>query len=454
MPDSDPHSVSDSSREEPSSTNGDGVSRRNWISLTTLLIVQAQNAFNDNFVKFVILGLATAAFSTGFIGSNIEHILGAMIPVPFILLAPIAGYFSDRFSKRKVIALCLVGQLAIFAFIAASILSGFILGALSGYFLLAVQSTFFSPAKQGILKELVGSERLGFANGLMQMLTMIGILGGMFLGGMFFNALIQEGGMAADDPWKSALIPTLVAGAAAVIPLILVKWIEVTPSHPKMQFVPSIWVRHFVHLRDLFRDRTLRLTAIAIAGYWFLANFIGLAVIGFGKELYANSGEAGKAASLMLAYIGIGLMIGSLVVSTLSKHRIRLDIVPFGIAGVAIGLLAIGTMTAGELVWNLSLGFIGFSSAFYTVPLNAFLQDSASENSRGRVLSANNLLTSLAGVISIAISLFLANSLGWGVALQVKLYSGIGAIIFLIFLLHILPNLRRKKQAGSVKLRS
>ena len=409
-----------------------------------MLVVQAQNAFNDNFVKFVILGLATAAFATGFIGENIEHILGAMIPLPFILLAPIAGYFSDRFSKRKVIALCLVGQVAIFAFIAASIFSGFILGALSGYFLLAVQSTFFSPAKQGILKELVGSERLGFANGLMQMLTMVGILGGMFLGGMFFNALFQEGGIAANDPWKSALIPTITAGAAAIVPLILVRWIEVTPSHPAMKFSASVWLRHFVHLRELFSDRILRLTAIAIAGYWFLANFIGLAVIGFGKELFANGGEAAQASSFMLAYIGIGLMIGSFVVSTLSKHRIRLDIVPFGIAGVAVGMLAVGSFSAGQLAWNLCLGFIGFSSAFYTVPLNAFLQDCASENSRGRVLSANNLLTSLAGVVSIAISLFLASSLDWGVALQVKLYSGIGAALFFLFLFHILPILRQR----------
>ncbi len=418
-------------------SSGDGVTPRNWISLIAVLIVQAQNAFNDNFVKFVLLGLAIAAFKGGFIGDNIEHILGAMIPIPFILLAPVAGYLSDRYSKRTIIVISLIGQLTIFALIAISLMSHFVYGALLGYFLLAVQSTVFSPAKQGILKELIGSERLGFANGLMQMLTMVGILGGMFLGGMFFTSLNESGG----DEWRSALIPTLVAGLAAIVPLVLVRWIQATPAHPKMHFTREVWGRHFVHLKELFRNRILRLTSLAISSYWFLANFIGLAVIGFGKELKPDG--APGASALMMALIGIGLIIGSIVVSTLSRHRIRLDIVPLGVAGITAGLVALGTLPAGSVAWNFSLGFIGFSSGFLLVPLNAFLQDRASEATRGRILSANNLLASFVGLVSIAIGLFMTSALDWEASTQVLIYAGFGSIILLVLTLHSMPILRR-----------
>ena len=153
------------------------------------------------------------------IGSNIEFVLAAMITVPFILLAPLAGYFSDRFSKRDVIRSCLVLQLLLFGFVAAAVAMRSVWLALLGFFLLAIQSTLFSPSKQGILKELVGSRRLGFANGLLSMLTMVGILGGMWLGGWWFDALLAKynevRGEDADNAWRAALIPSCGRGRPA-----------------------------------------------------------------------------------------------------------------------------------------------------------------------------------------------------------------------------------------------
>ena len=141
--------------QEPAATSEDPA--HSWRSLSALLIVQAQNAFNDNFVKLV---LVTAAAGSS-ICDNIEFILAAMIPLPFILLAPVSGWFSDRYSKSRVIYVALILQLLIFALIATSIFFESVGFAVFGFFLLAVQSTLFSPAKQGILKEIVGSQKLG-----------------------------------------------------------------------------------------------------------------------------------------------------------------------------------------------------------------------------------------------------------------------------------------------------
>ncbi|MDP5005025.1 MAG: hypothetical protein NWQ35_04135, partial [Verrucomicrobiales bacterium] len=108
---------------------------QSWLSLTALLVVQAQNAFNDNFVKLVLIGLAVAAAAGTTIGDNIEFVLAAMIPLPFILLAPVAGWFSDRFSKNRVIYFALILQLLIFALIAASLLMKSVRFAVFGFFL-------------------------------------------------------------------------------------------------------------------------------------------------------------------------------------------------------------------------------------------------------------------------------------------------------------------------------
>ena len=83
--------------------SADQPTNRSWTSLIAVLIVQTQNAFNDNFVKFVLIGLAMAVAANSPVGENVEFILTALIPAPFILFAPVAGWFSDRFSKQKVI---------------------------------------------------------------------------------------------------------------------------------------------------------------------------------------------------------------------------------------------------------------------------------------------------------------------------------------------------------------
>ncbi len=396
------------------------VTRRNWYSFASVLTVQSQNAFNDNLVKFVIIGLALAVAQGSAIGDNIQYIMSALLPLPFILLAPLAGYFSDRYSKRSVIYACLVAQMLLFMGLAAAVYYHNIPLAILGFFLLSVQSTFFSPAKQGILKELVGSPRLAFVNGLMQMCTMLGILGGMWLGGKWFDSILLKGG----DPWNAAFIPIGVIGLFAMTPLVIGLFVEHTPPHQTAPFTPSVFVRHFVHLKQLFENHTLRRTAIGISFYWFVAYFLGLIVVSFGIELHpdTSAGGATSASAGMTATIGIGLMFGSSAVSAFSRRRIELGMVPLGGFGLAIGLLGLGLSPVGGNLFYFSLIFIGFSSGFFLVPLVAHLQNEAEEKHRGRILSANGLLTSISGFLAIGLGLGL-KELGLSSSTQVLLFA-------------------------------
>ncbi|MEM9281048.1 MAG: MFS transporter [Verrucomicrobiota bacterium] len=383
------------------------ISRRSWTSFIAVLIVQAQNAFNDNFVKLVLTGLAMAVAAGTPVGENIQYILFVMIPLPFILLAPVAGYLSDRFSKRDVIWGSLLGQLVLFVMIAIAVVFRSVEVAIFGYFLLAVQSTIFSPAKQGILKELVGSERLGFANGLMSMLTMVGILGGMLLAGRWFDGrleiLNQEKGILPENGWDAALVPILWVAAACLVAVAIGWFVERTPSHPQEKFSKGVWVRHFRHLRQLFAERMVRTVALFITSYWFVANFMGVIFVNFAKELFPNAGQAGRmeATSVMLTWVGAGLIVGSTIVSLLSRKKIRLPFAPMGGFAMALALAGVGFFDAGSTPWNLSLSAVGFASGFYVVPLNAWLQDLAEEDQRARIISALNLMTSVSGVLAV-----------------------------------------------------
>lgn len=417
----------------------DTISGRSWVSLWAVLIVQAQNAFNDNFVKLALIGLAVTVAAGTTIGDNIEFVLAAMIPLPFVLLAPVAGWFSDRFSKSRVIFLCLISQLLIFSLIIGSLYLRSVQLAIFGYFLLAVQSTLFSPAKQGILKEIIGSKKLGLANGLMQMLTMAGILGGMAIGGEWFDAglmkINEAEGVDASNAWRAATTPVIAIGVASLLPLLIGLLIVRTPDHREATFKKKIFWSHFLDLRYLFSHQVLRRTGLLIAFYWLVANFMGLAFFGFAKELNPDVAEGGVSSSSgrMFIVVGIGLIVGSLTVSYLTRGGNKRTLSILGGFGMALGLLGMGLLPPESTAWFACVGAMGYASGFFIVPLNAHLQDQIDEDHRGRVLSAQNLLGSLSGIMAIAAS-SLMKLAGLSISTQVLIF------VPLIFAVSILLN--------------
>jgi acyl-[acyl-carrier-protein]-phospholipid O-acyltransferase/long-chain-fatty-acid--[acyl-carrier-protein] ligase len=426
VPDSDPSSLTPGVDHTPATEIDIEPGRREWGSFFSVMFVQTQNAFNDNIVKFTLIGMALAVAQGTWLGDKIVYVLGGLLPLPYILLAPVAGYLSDRISKRNVIIYCAIGQVLIFTLTAAAVWFRSVEVAVVGFFLLAVQSTFLNPAKQGILKELLGSKRLGSANGLLQMFTMFGIIAGIWLGGAWFDSLLQKyntaSGVSADNAWRAAFVPITVIGGVSLLPLIASLFIKKTSPQKVAPFTPKLFGEHFQHLGHVWSLPNLRNSAVGIATYWFIAYIIGILLVLFGEQMHPDTaaGGATSEASNMTIKIGIGMAIGSSLVSALSRKKINLALVPLGGLGLSLGLAGTGLFAAGSTPFYLSLGFIGFSGGFFLVPLAAFLQDEAEENQRGRVLSASALLTSLVAFIGIGVAMGL-KSAGMSASAQVML---------------------------------
>jgi acyl-[acyl-carrier-protein]-phospholipid O-acyltransferase/long-chain-fatty-acid--[acyl-carrier-protein] ligase len=88
--------------------------QREWTGFWGMIAQQTQNAFNDKIAQFTLVPLGGAvAFSVG--GARVEDLAAVLIALPFILFAPLAGWLSDRFSKRDVMVGAAVAQLLILA---------------------------------------------------------------------------------------------------------------------------------------------------------------------------------------------------------------------------------------------------------------------------------------------------------------------------------------------------
>lgn len=425
--------------------------RRQWTSFTALTVLQAQNAFNDNTVRFILLPLGTAVAAAVAASSGVEagkvlgfyqHILAALLVLPFILFSPLCGWIADRFSRQRVIQVAMALQIVVFSTIALAAANQRLWVATFGFFLLALQSTLLSPAKGGIIKELVGSARLNFANGWVEMTVILGILGGMILGGIWFDSRLK----VADEPWGAAQGPLVVLAVATLLPLALSFLIERTPARkPGAHFSPCLLWCHFVDLRHLLGPRERRLAALGVAGFWFIGVVVQLLIVQVAAEKTGGTHGMGTSTSWMAGFASGGIAAGSALVSLIGRRRPVIELAPTGGLLLAASCLFTALAPGGGTLFRLGLVLLGIFSAFFFVPLYAWLQEEAPEAERGRVLASSNILNNLAMVAG---TLFQAVLTGVGASPTVQLI--LLAAIALMAAVLILPVMSKAAWFGTL----
>src|SRR5438034_4489769 len=155
--------------------------------LQPFLWTQFLGAFNDNLFKIVVSMLAVHMVAAGRGGRELS-IVSAVFILPFLLFSGYAGQLADVYSKRTVLVVSKSLEIvaATLGFVA------FFLGHLqltyAVLFLIALQATFFSPAKYGILPEMLPDGDLSRANGVLEMSTFVAIVVGVAGGSFMFDA--------------------------------------------------------------------------------------------------------------------------------------------------------------------------------------------------------------------------------------------------------------------------
>lgn len=419
----------------------DGAARlpaANSRSFAAMIVVQALNAFNDNFVKILLIAFALAVAQGTYIGDNMQLLLGAIFSFPYIFFAPVAGWLSDRYSKQQVIFWMQILQVGVFGLFLVSLAlqqphTSLVLS-LACFFLLATQAAFFSPAKLGIAKELVGSKRLGSASGILQLTNFAGILSGMALAGWWFGQRLDTG----LDPWQAVWTPMVCVSALAVAQVFGSMLIMQTPVHAEIRFHRKIWLEHFSHLKLLFSQRPLMLAAIGVTYFWFITYTISAILVIWCHETFSDKADASRALSTLSLMLGAGVIPGSFLASIICRKRLELGLVP--LAGFAMALsLFWGGMTPFSPWLHLAMVGVGMAGGAFMSPLYAFVQDRAKPDERARILSAMNLMDSIGGVVANLVVVNIMIHLGMKAGAQILVLVPL-ALAAAIFITKLLPR--------------
>ena len=377
-----------------------------------LAITQFLGAANDNILKFILTmmvvqqgiwegRLAWGGTDDGASGGA-QGVIFLLFVVPFILLSALAGTVNDRMSKSRVALLVKIAEVPIATLAGIGFWTQNLWLTLGALLLLTTQSTFFGPAKYGMIPELVGSEKLSKANGLISMMTNIAVIVGNLLGAWVSvrYCVINEDGPQIVDGWMPlvALVSVAVLGVFAAM---LLPKLQAGDKGAAIEWNPfATYYKACVEMNE----GPLLLVVIAWAFFYL---FAGLALLII-PEYKAVLGVDDQQISYIMAGLGIAIGIGSTAAGFVSGNRIEPRLVPVGAAGLCVGFALLGLVQPSLVNVMAFIGSAGFFAGFYLIPLQALVQQLAPPDERGRFIATSHALSNVflaaASVLYIVIS--------------------------------------------------
>jgi acyl-[acyl-carrier-protein]-phospholipid O-acyltransferase/long-chain-fatty-acid--[acyl-carrier-protein] ligase len=245
-------------------------------------------------------------------------------------------------------------------------------------------------------KELSG-ENVGEAVGLMEMLGIAAILLGSLAGGFSIDTLSA----LVRSPWSAAL---LILGVLVLGCLVAILGFRNVPRGIAFALTPFGWqalIGHGQLLSALRKDRSIWRAALGDSMFYFVGGIVMLTLAQSGRELFPDGAGAARQTGIMLALLGAGVAVGSVLAARLSRRAIKLGLVPFGALGMSAMFCILTLLAPGSVLFLASLVALGTAGGFYLFPLATFLVDRSKEGERGRILAASSMLSSIAGVLSV-----------------------------------------------------
>ena len=294
-----------------------------------------------------------------------------MFALFYVMLAPFVGAFADSRPKGEVMfisnAIKVVGCLMML----------FGTHPLLSYAIVGLGAAAYSPAKYGILTELLPSSQLVKANGWIEGLTIASIILGVLIGGQLVGANVSGFMLSFNLPFFETGIDT--APEAAIVLLIsfyaLAAWFNtrIPKTGVEMREMPKNYAALLPDFWDcnsrLWKDKLGQISLATTTLFWGVSGNLRYIVLAWSA---AALGYSTTQASSLVGVVAIGTAVGAVVASMRMKLHQATVVMPLGIG---MGVLVMG-MNFIDNVWVAApfLILLGALGGFLVVPMNALLQ--------------------------------------------------------------------------------
>jgi len=416
------------------------LKNRNFLALW---LGQVFSQLGDRVVFVVFVAFIAKDFGTS---TTMQSWLYVMFTIPAILLTAVAGVFVDRWNKKYTLITTNILRamfILLLPFFSTTLLSIYALA-----FLVSSVTQFFVPAEASTIPTLVDKNQLLTANSLFTTTMMASIILGFAMG----DPLINIFGLKSVH-WS---VSALFIISAACLSFIRYKKDELGPKSEKT-------VKDFFkELREGFsyvrNNKQVLAAMLKLAGLFSTIVMLSILAISISQqELYPSNPALGAQKFVyIIAFSGIGMVIGSFLVGKVFRSRNKYSLIysGFSLIGLNLILLAGVKLIPGNLFltvvgWDsfgihfesfrltlrmiytyLVSSFIGIGAAFVAIPVQTVIQSSVPENVRGKVFGVQFTLLSTSSTLPVLIAALGADIFGVTFMLNV---IGVPILIFGIY---------------------
>ena len=297
--------------------------------------------------------------------------LTPMFALFYVVLAPFVGAYADAEPKGRVMFISNTIK------VLGCLMMLFGSHPLLAYAVVGLGAAAYSPAKYGILTELLPPSQLVKANGWIEGLTIGSIILGILLGGQLVGPKLAPMLLAFDMPLIDTGVDTpskaAIASMVFVYVLAAVFNLFIPRTEAELQPLshsPLVLLRDFSICNSrLWRDKLGQISLATTTMFWGVGGNLRIIVFPWAA---AALGYTTTQASSLAGAVSIGVAAGAVWASM----RIRLDkatsVIPLGIA---MGLLVIGLNVIRDVQVAVPfLLLLGLAGGYLVVPMNALLQ--------------------------------------------------------------------------------
>ena len=382
--------------------------------------------------------------------------------ISYVLLAAWVGIFADLMPKGRVMFITnaiKVGGCLLMLFGSHPLLS---------YAIVGIGAAAYSPAKYGILTELLPAEKLVIANGWIEGLTVVSIILGVVFGGVLISPAVADfilnlgllDFLGVNNHAEAAIaVIVLIYAAAAAVNLAIP---DTGARYPHHTFEPIASIKNFAHSCSLlWKDRLGQISLSVTTLFWGAGAVLQFLVLKWAEAALGMNLSQG---AILQAVVSIGIAIGAVCAAAFIPLKKSLNVLPMGVimgllvactshynGSMVSGALSIGSVTIsyGVLVACVIMVLVGICAGFFVVPMNALLQHRGHVlMSAGRSIAVQNFNENLSILVMLAV---------YSLLIKADLSVQTAMIVFGVFVagsmcLVILKHLRNQREFDSLHL--
>jgi len=357
----------------------------------TIMTAQFLSSLADNALLITAIALLREMGAA----SWMTPMLKLFFVISYVVLAAFVGAFADSFRKGRVMLITNTIK------IGGCLLMFIGVHPLLAYAVVGFGAAAYSPAKYGIVTELLPPEKLVIANGWIEGLTVLSIILGFLLGGVLISPRVAAWlftfdmplvDMEIDHPAESAI--AVIAAIYVLAALVNVLIPDTGARYAKQHVHPWKLVVGFAHCCSvLWRDKLGQISLAVTTLFWGAGATLQFIVLKWAEQVLGL--DLSKAAILQ-AIVAVGIALGAVHAAARVSLKKSLTVLPVGVAmGIIVALASFygrGVVPEGgiqlgsiSLTWFLLVAcvilvVIGALAGYFVVPMNALLQH------RGHVL--------------------------------------------------------------------